>query len=392
MDGSKLRVFIAIYLILIALLAIIVWQRHDGRPANVPATAVLLDDTYLDCPPSQFEVRFGQPCKVYDRTTGKVLDADPFAVRLKAFSNRHAGSVVDCGRIPMRTPDDRIAECVRTAFKNRKPFAVQYFSDFGFMTYAYGLTGDAGGNIAMATYDSRGFPNVRPTRRTELLDGNRVRLTPCVAPINLGTTDDGAVACIPAINEQASASAARQQPIDTTICAIADNPPAFNNRLVRVRGHVSGNFEYSILSGDGCSDSLWFAYGSDEAPPGLVAHVGGAAASGGEDEEDKRILPVPVSLLRDRNFDRFQRLMRLRTKQDERLSRLKPDEFISHQVTATFVGRIDAVSPEVHQFHALQHSESRQADYLGFGHMGLFDAQLIMQSVQGGAVLEKKMR
>jgi hypothetical protein len=368
-----------------ALLAPIAWRKRSGRPANVPATAVFVDGNYIDCIPSTSG--FGQPCKVYDRSTGKIVDTDPFTIRLNAFSTRHGGSLVDCGRTSAKTPDAGVADCAKTAFQNRRPFAVQYFTDFRLFSYAYALGGDAKGNVAMVTYDSRGFPAVPPTPRTELLDGNRIRLNSCVAPVTFGMTEDGVLACITPVNEKASVSGIGQEPIDTTVCAITENPAAFNNKLVRIRGHVSGNFEFSMLSGDGCSGSTWFDYGSDDSPPGLVAHVPGGATPGAEDEEGRRILPVPVSLLRDRNFHRFQRLMKARVEADKRYSKLNPGEFISHQVTATFVGRIDGVSPEIHQFH-LKHSDTDRADFLGFGQMGLFDTQLIMQSVEGDAVLE----
>jgi len=372
------------------LLGIIVWQKRSGRPSNVPATAVLVDGTYVDCVTSASP--WGQPCKIYDRSTGKILDVDPFTVRLKAYSSSRGGSVVDCGRTSAKNPDAGVAECAKKAFQNHSPFIAQYLvaAFSGVFTNAYGISGDADGGVAEAAYDSRGFPSVPPTRRTELLDGNRVRLTPCAAPVTLETDDEGVLGCVIPVNEVASASAIAQAPIDTTISAITENPAAFNNKLVRVRGHFSGNFEYSMLSGDGCSDSIWFNYASgDDSPPGLVVHVPGRAMPGAEDAEGRRIRPVPVTLVRDRNFDRFQRLMKAKVKAGERSSRANPDEFISYQVTATFVGRIDGVSPEIHQFH-LKRSDSDRADFLGFGHMGLFDAQLIMQSVEGDSVLSKE--
>ena len=82
-------------------------------------------------------------------------------------------------------------------------------------------------------------------------------------------------------------------PINTTACAVAENPSAFNNKLVPVRGHYSGNFEYSMLSGDGC-DALWFGYGGEGGgPPSLAIYVSGGKA-GSEDADGKLILPVAV--------------------------------------------------------------------------------------------------
>lgn len=111
------------------------------------------------------------------------------------------------------------------------------------------------------------------------------------------------LACIAPVNEEESEIVARQKPTDTTVCAVVENPAAFNNRLVRIRGHYSGNFEYSTF-GDGCG-SLWFGYGGGGGPPGLAIHVGGGAIPGSEDSEGRRILPIPVRLVRDARFEHF---------------------------------------------------------------------------------------
>ena len=57
---------------------------------------------------------------------------------------------------------------------------------------------------------------------------------------------------------------------------------------------------------------------------------------------------------------------------DSRATKFSPDEYVYHRVTATFVGRVDGVSPEIHAFH-LKRSEMDKADYLGFGQMGVQD-------------------
>ncbi len=210
----------------------------------------------------------------------------------------------------------------------------------------------------------------------------------CVEPISLGVDADGLVGCITPVNEAASV-ASQTKPIDTTICEITENPAAFNNKLVRVKGSYSGDFEYSMLSQHGCSQSIWFDYASEDSPPGLAVHVPGGAMPGAEDEKGHRIRPLPVSLVRDENFKRFQRLMKARVEAEERAEKRHPGGFVSYRVTATFVGRLDGVSPEIHDFHK-RRSDHDRADFLGFGQMGLFDAQLVMQSVAGDAVLERE--
>lgn len=124
-------------------------------------------------------------------------------------------------------------------------------------------------------------------------------------PVRLGNTQEGLLACITPVNERESELAARQKPIDTTACAILEHPSAFNNKMVRIRGYASGNFEYSELGADGCPGSFWFAYGNGEGPPNLVANVNGGARPGSDDAEGRLILPVPVKLVQDSNFQRF---------------------------------------------------------------------------------------
>src|SRR5262249_19482668 len=156
------------------------------------------------------------------------------------------------------------------------------------------------------------------------------------------------------------------KPVETTVCAIIEHPAAFNNKMVRIHGYASGNFEYSNLGADGCSDELWFVYGNGEGPPGLMVSINGSARPGAEDAEGKLILPIPVKLVQDGNFRRFQELMKARAEADERSLKEDATALTLHCVSATFVGRVDGVSGGVHAFH-LKRKETDRADYLGFG-------------------------
>jgi hypothetical protein len=228
--------------------------------------------------------------------------------------------------------------------------------------------------------DVRAFPPVAPNHHTRLVDDNHSRITECVRPVKLGKDSDGILSCLSPINSEESEKSAHQMLVDTTLCAVVDNPPAFNNRLVRIRGSYSGNFEYSMLSANGCKEALWFGYGDGGAPPSLVAFVGGGAMPGWEDSDGKLILPVPVKVVRDSRFGRFEKQVEAMAKADADYEKEHPGKFIDHCVTATFVGRIDSVSSDVHEYRKKNPSKE-QSDGLGFGQMGLFEAQFILHSV-----------
>jgi hypothetical protein len=307
--------------------------------------------------------------------------------KLISLSSSDGGRTADCGNSTMYRPDDKLTLCASNAFENRSPFRVLYSGPVGFFQSAYGLAGDAEGNVYEVLYDSRGLLNLGLGKNSQVFNDNRIRVTTCLKPVRFGRTGEGMLACITPVDEQESQLAAQQKPINTTVCAILNHPMAFNNKMVRIHGYVSGNFEYSDLGADGCSDSIWFAYGNGEGPPGLVAYVNGGARPGAEDAQGRVILPIPVRLVEDSSFHRFEELMRARVKADERSEKTNPDNFVFHRVSATFIGRIDGVSEDVHGFH-LKRKALDKADYLGFGQMGLFDAQFILQSVENDAVLE----
>jgi hypothetical protein len=308
--------------------------------------------------------------------------------RLTSLSASNGGQPTDCGSTTINRPGGAL--CARAAFEERKPFYILYSSrTFGLFKSIYGLAGDTAGNIYEVEYDSRGLLNLGLGKKSQVFDGNRIRVTTCLKPIRLGSTQEGLLACITPVNEQESQLVAHQQkPLETTVCAILEHPSAFNNKMVRIHGYASGNFEYSELGADGCSRALWFIYGNGEGPPDLAVTVSGGARPGSEDAEGRLILPVPVKLVQDSNFQRFQKLMRARAEADERSLKEDANSFTFHRVAATFIGRIDGVPDDVHAFH-LKRKDMDRADFLGFGQMGLFDAQFVLQSVEHGAVLEK---
>jgi hypothetical protein len=187
----------------------------------------------------------------------------------------------------------------------------------------------------------------------------------------------------PAIRKQ-------QKPIETTVCKILQDPSAYNNKLVRVRGEVNVGAEYSLLVQPDCSQAIWLALHGDSSP-GLIATVKGQGTAGSTDSSGRRIAPLPVRLVRDSNYREFMHYMEISAKGETCLDEPPPTSIpdcTTYQLTATFTGRIDAVSKKVHEAH-LKRTSQDPPDFKGFGHMGLLDAQLVVQSVEHVSAVPK---
>ena len=77
-------------------------------------------------------------------------------------------------------------------------------------------------------------------------------------------------------------------------------------------------------------------------------------------------------------FERFDALIRMNT------GRYGP--LTDQRVTATFIGRIDAVPNEVHDYYQKQPVERRMM--LGFGQESAFEAQFTLESVEDNPTLQ----
>jgi len=178
-----------------------------------------------------------------------------------------------------------------------------------------------------------------------------------------------------------------QKPVAATICKILDDPSAYNNRIVKVRGYVAASSEYSLLVDERCNAHLlWLAFADGSAPPQLEMIVKGNGTSGGLDSKGRQTPPIPVRLVRDLNLKEFGRYMNLNAKAADCANGPAPDlehlpDCTTYRVTATFTGRIDGVSRPVHEAR-LKRRIGEGTDWKGFGHMGMFDAQIVVTSVE----------
>lgn len=308
--------------------------------------------------------------------------------KLVEFATHGPGKAIDCGKSVTSPKSVEVAECGIHAFAQRQAFYLLYYYTFAGRLMSHGLAGDAEGNVVEIDYDSKGWLKMAFPKRSQFSNDDRVATTPCLKPISLIRTENAELACAIPLSGSASGAQILPKPINTTICEILKDPSSFNNKLVRVRGNVWVNFEYSTIDNDACSNSLgmWFALGGGSSPPGLVVTVGGGARPGAEDADGRIIPPFRVTLICDSNFKKFEKLMVAAGKADEQAAKVESDEFVFHQVSATFIGRIDGVSPEIHAFH-LKRTPKDKLDFLGFGQAGQFDAQLVVKSVENDAIL-----
>src|SRR6266498_2906451 len=257
------------------------------------------------------------------------LTSSAFVNELNAIAGENA---IDCGTSSSKAPVGSLAACGQEAFQNHKPFFVGYV-DTGksLLMFGHGLAGDATGKVLVLTYRFYPpFPAVA-TRHSKVGDGSHTQITECIRPVMFGTIEEGTLGCVIPVNQKESDKVAHQTPVETSVCAVLENPAAWNNKLVRVSGHYSGNFEYSMLSGDGCKESLWFAYGGGDGPPSLAAYVGGGARPGSEDADGKLILPVPITLMRDSKFERFEKEVKAMAKADADSYKKNADKFRSEE-------------------------------------------------------------
>jgi hypothetical protein len=301
--------------------------------------------------------------------------------RLKAISSARGGQPTDC--VAASADFGSVGDCVRNQFRQHKPFLWGYEGTprLGRFVVGTGVAGDAAGNVFTIFYDRRGFPPVALNRHMQLMDDLHTRVIECIKPVSFDTKPQGAPACVLPVNQKRSQIAARRKPVDTTVCSVLKNPSAFNNKLVRIRAYYWGNFENSTLNDNRCRGSIWLRYAGGTAPPSFGTYVSTVYMPGSEDSKGKRILPIPVALVRDSRFERFEALVR-----ENRPLVVPLIGDPDGKVTATFIGRIDGVSAEVHQF--LKGQPPGRAWLLGFGHLGGYEAQLVLQSVGDDATLQ----
>jgi hypothetical protein len=185
----------------------------------------------------------------------------------------------------------------------------------------------------------------------------------------------------------ASVCGLKAQVVDTTVCAIMQNPTSFDGKIVRVKGIAVGGLDnFIIKDSKPCGlpvDAIWLAY-----PMGTKAHAGPAAMvevspAHNYDGPYKAVTRTPVTLQRDKDFEKFDSTMSTehipsaQMLQDRNSFEGMCLGCLHATVTATFVGRLDGVAST-----AIVHDGTGKiASFGGFGNMNAYPARLVLQSV-----------
>lgn len=140
--------------------------------------------------------------------------------------------------------------------------------------------------------------------------------------------------------------------------------------------------------------ALWLAsFGDDSLPPRLVATVNGIGTPGDRDAKGRRTPPTPIHLVRDSSWEQLENYMNHNVKAEICMQGPAPDldrlsDCTTYRITATFTGRIDAVSKSVYESR-LKRRDKGTLDWKGFGQMGLFAAQIVVKSVEDVVVTDE---
>lgn len=154
-----------------------------------------------------------------------------------------------------------------------------------------------------------------------------------------------------ALNATASArDNSKPAPIPTSICEVSRSSAFFDGKLVSLRATVVSGFEvFAIRSPEENCGGMWLEYSE-----------GGPTAS--TSVSLSRQPRAPVTVLEDRNFERFQSL--LSAEMHPRTREIMCMECHRYEVSATMVGRVDYAGKQ-----------------MGYGHMNSYKLQFELISV-----------
>lgn len=171
-------------------------------------------------------------------------------------------------------------------------------------------------------------------------------------------------------------AAAGAQVVDTDVCAIVKNPVSFDGKIVRIKGiAVAGYDQFIIKDATVCGypiDGIWLEYPAGthgKAGAAMMVSVQPARNYSGPYKAPTR---TPVVLDKSKDFKSFDSLMSAPRKGPGMCLGC-----VKSTVSATFVGRIDAVA----NVALKRDKDGKITDFGGFGNSNSYPARLVLQSV-----------
>jgi hypothetical protein len=175
----------------------------------------------------------------------------------------------------------------------------------------------------------------------------------------------------------ACACGLRAQAVDTTVCAIVKNPKPFDGKIVRIKGiAVAGFDQFMVKDSSPCGfqvDGIWLDYpqgSKGKAGPVALLRVQPARNFAGTYTAPTR---TPVTLEKNKDFKQFDSLLA----QPHNKGGGMCLGCTRYQVSATLVGRIDAVADANLQ----RDKAGKVTGFGGFGNMNAYPARLVLESV-----------
>jgi hypothetical protein len=152
-----------------------------------------------------------------------------------------------------------------------------------------------------------------------------------------------------------------QTPLETSLCAVAKDPKAFDGKTIRVRGTFHVSFEVFTASAEGCevNDDVWVAFGGDV--PGIVTSM--ANDNVRRLGVDMTVDGVSYGINKDDNFRKLYALLAARR-----------GDNAMYRPTATVTGAV------------LSGDERKSPDgktiFAGYGHLGCCSLLVITQAAE----------
>ncbi|MGO8756853.1 MAG: hypothetical protein ACLQG3_01895 [Terracidiphilus sp.] len=169
------------------------------------------------------------------------------------------------------------------------------------------------------------------------------------------------------------------QVVDTTVCDVVKKPQAFDGKVVRIKGTVFAGFdEFAIKDSTdpNCGypvNVIWLDYPAGtkgKAGPAALVTVQPARNFTGKYTPPSR---TPVTLDKSKDFKTFDSLLAQKHEKGADMCL----GCTRYEVTATLVGRLDAVADASLAYDA----SGKIVGFGGFGNMNAYPARLVLQSV-----------